>query len=292
VVWVCAGLFTLAFWFLPASALVRSFPIQEGGSLGTPLALTLLVIFPVALIISAFLIFAGLRLYKPWQNPPANTSVAGNGAENAQPGYPGKVAVAMLALSLILLARAFHKFYWFMVWDSTGDGLGYLWLLIPVLVALCATAFLAVMLPENRKWPAFFYLMLIPGMILIANRAQSVNFHHLTQERAARIDRAIVRYYAREARYPIHLQDLTPWYLLTIPEPLIIYGQDWCYDAGEQYYRLGYIDRQHWSAPHLIGRTYQATGLLPELHGICEQEALAWQERHPDFPYQYWVEAK
>lgn len=47
---------------------------------------------------------------------------------------------------------------------------------------------------------------------------------------------------------------LTPGYVLSLPGPVIIYGQDWCHDGGDDYYRLGYVVCEHWSGPRLTGQ--------------------------------------
>jgi hypothetical protein len=179
-----------------------------------------------------------------------------------------------------------------MIWDSTGDGLGYLWLPVPILAVLTCTFVLFIVLPENAKLAAFLFFILIPVMLAITASTQGVDFRQLTESRAAQVNQAVERYYAQNGHYPENLQQLTPWYVLSIPDPVIIYGQDWCYQGGENYYHLGYVDREHWSAPHFIGRIYATKGKAPDLHGMCEQEAIALINRHPDYPYQYWVEGQ
>jgi hypothetical protein len=53
-------------------------------------------------------------------------------------------------------------------------------------------------------------------------------------------------------------------YALALPKPVIINGQDWCYQAGAGYYQLGYVDRSHWSDPNLFGHFHAARGEMPE----------------------------
>ena len=271
---------------------VKFFPIQTGEPFGLPLSFTLLAIFSLALIVAALLLDSGLNLLNQWQIEQANTNDTIKEAGYPKHRHTGKVAIATLVLSAILLARALYYFYWFMIWDTTYDGLGYLWLPIPFLAILSSTFILSITLPENIKLAALFYLLLIPAMIVISTRIQRMDFRQLTKERAERVNQAIENYYIQEGRYPNNLQDLTLWFIPIIPGPVIIYGQEWCYDGGDHYYRLGYIDREHWSAPHFIGRIYRANGDIPDLPGICEQEAAALQQRHPDFPYEYWVEGE
>jgi len=287
-VWIAVGLLILALWFLPAPKILEIFPIQEGEPFGTPLAFMLLGIISIALITTALLINSSLRLYKTRQN----TEATENGDSKVHRNRNSRRAAAALALSMLLLAGAFYKFYWFMIWDTTYDGLGYLWLPVPFLAVLSSGLMLFTSLPEKTKLAVFFYLLLIPALIAISFNALQVDFRQLTEERADRVSREIESYYARKGHYPENLQQLTPWYMRSIPGPVIIYGQNWCYDGGDNYYRFGYIDREHWSAPHFIGRTYQTKGEVPDLHGMCEKEAVALQKRYPDFPYEYRVEGK
>jgi hypothetical protein len=129
-------------------------------------------------------------------------------------------------------------------------------------------------------------------MILVSARAQRVDFRQLTEKRAELANQAIETYYLREGRYPQDLQQLTPGYVLSLPEPVIIYGQDWCYDGGDDYYRLGYVYREHWSDPRLTGRIYRTKGEVPDLPRMCEREVVALQERYPDSMYEYWMEGE
>jgi len=292
IAWVFAGLLILIVWLLPASIFVKFFPVQDGDPLGIQLAFTLLVIFSLALIVLPLLLNSGLTLYKTWQNADVQTGPAGSGDEKSQRKHTGRAAAAVLITAVLLLAGALYNFFWFMVWDSTGDGLGVLWLPIPILVVFSSTIMLFITLPEKTKLATFSFLLLIPALIGIFALSQRVDFRQLTEVRAARVSQAIEAYYNKKGHYPRNLRQLTPWYLFSIPSPVIIYGQDWCYDGGEDYYRLGYIDREHWSAPHLIGRIVQTKGEGPELYGVCEAEAVALQKRHPDYPYKYWVEGK
>lgn len=80
--------------------------------------------------------------------------------------------------------------------------------------------------------------------------------------------------------------------MLALPEPVIIYGQNWCYESGDGYYRLGYVDREHWSDPRLIGRIYKAEGQTSEQSLMCEAEITAIQQSNPDYPYSYWMESQ
>jgi hypothetical protein len=190
----------------------------------------------------------------------------------------------VFVVSAVLLAKTLHHLYWFTVWDNTYDSLGYLLLLVPVPAALFSGVTLSITLSGRMKWTGFLYSLLILGLMIgVSARAQRVDFRQLTEERAERVTQAIETYHAREGHYPQDLRQLTPWYVLSLPGPVIIYGQDWCYDGGEDYYRLGYVYREHWSDPRLIGRIYKTKGEAPDLPGICAEEIAALEERYPFF---------
>jgi hypothetical protein len=53
---------------------------------------------------------------------------------------------------------------------------------------------------------------------------------------------------------------------------VIIRGQTWCYAGGPDHYRLGYVDRAHWSDPRLIGHTYSTAGAVAEVPPLCAAE--------------------
>ena len=107
--------------------------------------------------------------------------------------------MVVLVLSALLLAKAIHNFYGFMVWDTTNDPLGNLWLPFPVLAVLFSSAFLFSLLPGRRKLAGFLYLLLIPALIAVSTRAQGVDFHQLTEARAGMCNEEIA---ALEKRYP------------------------------------------------------------------------------------------
>jgi hypothetical protein len=119
-----------------------------------------------------------------------------------------------------------------------------------------------------------------------------VDFRKETAKRVERTVRAIESYYARERSYPETLSQLSPWYVISLPKPMIMHGQDWCYEGGEDFYRLGYIYREHWSNPNLIGRIYKSVGEAPGDANICKEEFAAIQNSQPDYPFSYTMESE
>jgi len=272
-VWIYAGLLILAGLFLPASLIMEIFPDRWSLPFDSLMALTLFLIASIALVMAALLFYSGLNLYKEWRN----VGMVEGGGSQAQRKQAGKAAVVVLVLGALLLTKTLHNLYWLMVWDTTYDSIGYLWLVVPVLAVLFSGVVLSIALPGRTKLAGLLYSLLIPAlMVAVSARAQRVDFCQLTEERAGRVSQAIESYYAREGRYPQNLRQLTPWYSLSLPGPVIIYGQGWCYDGGNDYYRLGYVYREHWSDPRLIGRIYKTKGEVPDL-GICDEEIAALQ---------------
>jgi hypothetical protein len=261
---IFAGLILLAGLLLRPTTLGILFPTDSVQPFDWGTSFPLFLVMTMALIMAAILLSSGLRLI-------------GAGQQNA--------AICFFIFSALLLGAAMLNFYWLIVWDDTYDGLGYLWLFIPVLGVFFATVWLVFTLPKRAKLAAFLYLLLLPpSLILISGRAQQVDFRQLTEARAERVNQAIEVYYRREGHYPEELGQLTPRYLFSLSEPVIIFGQDWCYSGGGDDYQFGYVYREHWSNPNLAGLVRGAgDGGASDLSPICEKEIAALQARDPQY---------
>lgn len=248
-IWVFAGFLILALLFLPASTILKIFPIREGIPFDSGMAFTILLTISLALIITALLLNSVLKLYKKRQV----IIKGGDEGLQDQSQKTGRALAGILVLSASLLAKALHSFYGFTVWDTTYDSLGWLWMPIPVMAVIFSSFWFFFVLLCRTKPAGFLYLLLIPALIAISARAQQVDFRQLTEERAKHVSQLIENHHDRVGRYPENLRELTPWYAFPLSGPVIIYGEDWCYDGSVDYYRLGYLYREHWSSPNLIG---------------------------------------
>lgn len=283
-VWIYAGIFVLGVLFLPGSMLEMVFPVPLSQPLDSLMALPLLLIISAALVVVALLLNSGLNLYKEGQNAGAVKEED----TQAQRLHAGRTASIALVLCALLLAKALHNLYWFTVWDNTDDSLGYFWLFIPAMPLLFSGIMLSITLPGRSKIASLVYLLLIPVLLFtVSASAQRVDFRHLTEQRAEQANQAIETYYTRTGRYPQDLQMVSPWYKISLPGPVIIYGQDWCYDGGDDYYRLGYVYREHWSDPRLTGQIFRLEGEVPDLPYMCEQEIAALIDHYPDSMYEF-----
>lgn len=264
-VWIFLGLLCLIGLMIPSSSLMAD---REPGPVSDAIWFTLFLLPSLALVSAAFLLYAG------WGGTVPESDKISKGIS--------------LPLSILLIVKTIYNLYDLTLWDNTYDPLGYLWLILPIFAVLLSGLMLAVALPGKIKLVGSAYSILVSvSLIGVSTLAQRVDFRQETTGRAERIVAAIDSYYTREGRYPESLSLLTPRYILSLPKPMIMHGQDWCYDSGDGYYRLGYLDREHWSSPHLIGRTYKSVGEVSDPQPICMDAFLAMQSRIPDYPYTY-----
>lgn len=194
------------------------------------------------------------------------------------------IAAAVITLGVLVLAGGMFHFYWLLVWDSTYDALNVIWLGAPILAAFFGVSLLALLQPGKRLplWLgggalAFFLLI---GVFI---SAKTMDTRALTEFRSARIARALETYHARHGSYPSSLRQLTPWTLLKIPEPVILHGQAWCYQGGQDAYRLGFVDREHWSSPNLYATLAQSAGVQNDVGDLCKDAIATLKEVYPKF---------
>lgn len=185
------------------------------------------------------------------------------------------------ALILLILLLSAYQIQLASIWDVATDGLssiGY-WQITSI-AGIGAALILAWSVPGRRRVAAIVFAVMVPLMMTWAYNwgAYSPDGEWgqmpalMTEQRAEVINQALQRYHVRYGAFPAALAELTPGYLLYIPNPLIIPGQTWCYEGGSSYYRLGYVYRQWFSTPASV-RIHAATGTPPEQHWGCEDEA-------------------
>jgi hypothetical protein len=277
--WLVAGLLILAGLFVPTTLLM-----EDSGSplsLGETILKIAIFLWPsIALIMAAVLLYSGFKLLAVETNP---ATAEGAGSPAAQKNT-GRLAVACFTVSGLLILKTLHNLYWLTAWDATYDPLGYIWIIVPVLVAAFSGVLLLINLSRRTVWAGLGYLVLVPGLLIVVSTfAQRVDFRQLTEAFAGQVGQRVEAYYAREGRYPQDLRQVRPWFAASLPVPFIMYGQEWCYQAGEDYYQLGYVYREHWSSPELIRRVYKTAGEPPDPEAICAEEVEALIQREPFF---------
>jgi len=274
-----AGLLILAGLCVPTTLLMDN--AGSTLSLGERALKIAIFLWPsIALIMAAVLLNSGLNLLAAAQDRAATESAGPLKIRTNS----GRLAVAGFILSGLLILKTLHNLYWLIAWDATYDPLGYIWIVVPILIAFFSGIWLLIKLHKQAVWVGLGYLLLVPGMLIaVSTRAQRVDFRQLTEARAGKVSQRIEAYYAREGRYPQELRQVKPWYAGSLPGPFIMFGQDWCYLAGEDYYQLGYVYREHWSSPELIRRLYRSGGEPPESEAICADEIEALIRRESFF---------
>lgn len=216
----------------------------------------------VATALSAVFLSTGLtRLTRPLDEDPARGRA------------PRWSAFVRLALAALLLGAVLYTIIWASIWDNTSDGLGGLFLMyVAFPVAIAAGIFTGVRSKGWGKAAGFLFALLAPILISLSFQyGWSVSYKALTEQRAARIQRAVERYHQRNGTYPASLDDLTPRDMLWIPDPIIFRTKSWCYQGGADYYRLATFYREVWGLPFSL-RVYASAGVPPEGEWACEAE--------------------
>jgi len=189
------------------------------------------------------------------------------------------LAAAVFTLCGALTGAALIYLYRLTLWDSTYDPLGYLWIFLPVMSAVLAGFILAWPKPLLASWTGVAYALVVSGLLIaVSTLAQRVDIHALTARRADAVQQALEYYYLDSGHYPSALEDLRPRYLLTLPGPVIINGQGWCYSGEGDHYRLGYLTREHWSDPNFTAQLHSQSGDVSALPPLCDREIAALPE--------------
>lgn len=185
-----------------------------------------------------------------------------------------------LLLALALLGYLATSIFWASVWDQTSDGLGGIFFLMSSApVAVGAGMVMTVTLDGRRRVVGLLFTVLVPLLLYQAlERGWDVSYHAITEARAERIAQALEAYEQREGVYPETLDALTPRHLLRVPRPVELRGESWCYQGGDDFYRLGAFYREYyWTSVEL--RVYQSAG-EPDSDWECEERIAEMKERY------------
>jgi hypothetical protein len=191
-----------------------------------------------------------------------------------------KPALLPIMLALGLLGYLAYSVFWASVWDQTSDGLGGLALSQPsALVAVGAGMAMAVALTGWRRSAGLLFALLVPLLLYQSfEQGWQVSYHDITEARAERIAQALADYHEHEGIYPPTLDALRPRYLLRVPQPVELRGETWCYQGGDDFYRLGAFFREFFSVPVQL-QVYAAVG-EPDSIWACEEQLAAMKDRY------------
>ncbi len=181
-------------------------------------------------------------------------------------------AIARLALAILLLLAFYDQNVTMTAWDFVTDGLGGVVLVIfTFIVGLVAIGLLVWTSPDGGRLAASVFGVLL----LLATFGPTIAWSSptaITEARAEAINRAIVLYYAHNGRFPDSLGALVPWYVWHIPEPIMFRELTWCYEGGDDYYRLGYVHRRAFGDRATV-RIHVSAGEPPNPTWACDQDA-------------------
>ena len=190
-----------------------------------------------------------------------------------------------LGLALGLLVVLLITVFWVSLWDHTDDGMGGVWLAITGgLLAVAAGGLIVERRRGLLRLQGFLYLLLVPVLLFSAfGIGIKIPYHPISDIHAAIIQKALQSFYAQNARYPGTLEGLVPRQLLWVPSQLILRGEPWCYQGGQDYYRLGDFWRSSFSSLLEI-RVYAAAGNPPEAGWTCQNNLVRMKFKYDPPP--------
>ena len=189
-------------------------------------------------------------------------------------------ALRLLA-ALLLLALVIYSTVWASIWDQTSDGMG--GLLIAMLVSVTAIACGMVIGVRAGGWWRLSGL-LFAGLVAAGTYAGfeagwQFSFPTLTEQRAERIARALERFNQREQRYPQTLDELVPWDLLSVPQPIMFRGEGWCYQGSPDAFVLAAFHHEYFGLPVSLP-VYASSGYVAGQPLPCQERLAAMQQRY------------
>jgi len=199
--------------------------------------------------------------------------------------------VLRIGLAATLLGYLAYTTFWASIWDHTSDGLGgIMFAMWASLAAIAAGMLMGITATGWRKLTGLLFALVVPALMFSAFwLGWDVSYHAITEGRASRIQGSIESFYVDNGHYPTDLGELIPAHLLWIPKPVILRGEGWCYQGGQNYYRLGAFYREYFGTP-LSLREYASAGSLPETGWVCEQQLATMKARYDPPPF-YEMEA-
>jgi hypothetical protein len=185
-----------------------------------------------------------------------------------------------LALAVVLICASTYPVFWEGIWSAAHarvfeDHLPF----VHFLVSLISGLLLALTLRGWRRLAGPAFVCLGTGAAILALIwGWNISAFELTRQRADRVDEAIAQFHQDNGRYPAGLGELTPAYLLSLPQPVVVRHGSWCYQGGEDYYRLGYVSGQftYFEADFQV-KIHAQAGAPPPGFWICNQWAAKYE---------------
>ncbi len=186
-----------------------------------------------------------------------------------------------VGLAIVLLASVVNQIWAAVPWDLMTDGLGGVVIVeLAGFAAIAAAMLIAWKTPDWRRLAAIGFAAVVMFVMPAASEAgMRLDPVEITAQRADQVNQAVLHYHTQTGRYPVALAELSPWYLWHIPEPIMIRNVTWCYEGGEDYYRLGYLFHRSFGFRASV-RIHASAGNVPNTPWPCD-EALAQYNSSP-----------
>lgn len=201
--------------------------------------------------------------------------------ENATVNHPRRLQWIKIGFAFMLLLYLAYTIFWGSVWDQTSDGLfGIFFMETSAMVAIGAGMLMILALHGKYRIAGLLFVLVVPSILYQSFEAGwRVSYHEMTENRATRIAWALERFQGREGHYPKSLNELTPRDLIFIQQPVILAGEEWCYEGNDNSYRLSAFYREFFSAPVSL-RVYESAGEFPAGSSFCEERLVKMKEKY------------
>jgi len=149
---------------------------------------------------------------------------------------------------------------------------------LSLLLTISAGVVLIISLPGRLRFAGAIFMIVGTAWIMAAySLGWRFDPEQITQARAERITQAIESYDQQNGSYPDSLIALTPSYLPLLLGPLTGHDQVWCYQGGQNFYRLGYVWYQRYArpvhpSPHIEIKIFSSSGQPADQPWVCDQE--------------------
>ena len=260
------GVFFLFIWLMNHPPSYADSPVFR--AIGSLVFITFYVVPSLSVVVSALLVTASLQSLHVQERDGVNVCFR-------------RVWLVGIGFAIILIVFLAYIIFCGSVWDQTSDGLfGHFALQPSALVAIGVGMVMTLALSGVHRLAGMVFIVAVPLMLYQSFEAGwHVSYHEITERRASRIAQALDRFHVREGYYPESLDSLTPRDLLFIQQPVILAGEKWCYEGGEDYYRLTAFYREFFSSPVSL-RVYKSTRELPAGPSACEGRLAAMKEKY------------